>query len=107
MNQNTYEKYYEILPQEITMFLRAIYHTDISTAIVNCILSNDDTGVTIEKLYEEIYISRCALENHLKTLYRCNVIYENDLKFYPSKLTYLLMETFVESALLDKVWEEI
>ena len=98
------EDYSNSLPKGISNFLQVFYSTELTKKIINYTLCNDDIGVTPAMLAHNInpYITG----TDVITLCDVGILEMREGRFYPSKLTYLLMETFVESALLEKVWEE-
>ena len=99
------EDYSNSLPERISNFLQEFYSTGLIKKIINYTLCNDDIGVTPTMLIHNIDPFMEAKE---VLMYLCDagILEMREGRFYPSKLTYLLMETFVESALLEKVWEE-
>lgn len=99
------EDYSNSLPEGISNFLQVFYSTELNKRIINYTLCNDDIGVTPAMLSKNVnsYING----GDVMLLCDVGILVMREGRLYPSKLTYLLMETFVESALLDKVWEEI
>jgi hypothetical protein len=98
------EDYSNSLPEGLSNFLQEFYSTGLIKKIINYTLCNDDIGVTPTMLSKNVnsYITG----GDVMLLCDVGILVMREGRFYPSKLTYLLMKTFVESALLDKVWEE-
>ena len=99
------EDYSNSLPEGLSNFLQEFYSTGLIKKIINYTLCNDDIGITPAMLTHNIdpFIEAKEL---LIILCDAGILVLREGRFYPSKLTYLLMKTFVESALLEKVWEE-
>lgn len=96
----TSEDYSNSLPEGISKFLQEFYSTELKKQIINYILCNDDIGVTPKMICDAINPNIRGFD--VAPLYDAGVIVMNEGRFYPSKLTYLLMETFVEKALEEK-----
>lgn len=98
----TSEDYSNSLPEGISKFLQEFYSTELKKQIINYILCNDDIGAECGKCMEIFRISQFTYVEICRDLLHSGIIVMNNDRYYPSKLTYLLMETFVEKALEEK-----
>ena len=93
----TSEDYSNSLPEGISKFLQEFYSSKLKKQIINYTLCNDDIGVTPAMLAHNInpYITG----KDVMILCDVGILVLREGRLYPSKLTYLLIETFVEKAL--------
>lgn len=111
MKEENIKKYNTFVPDEIREALMALYSSELSSAITNYILSNDDIGI----MYSELENTFCDLnedkdkfKNTIKLLTRAGIIkrcgnlddiLENTSKYYPTTLCKLIMRSVLDNLL--------